>query len=117
MAYIIHQTSGKFYNQACEYTRIRISAGIQAAIEYFCQVMDNDPKHCPDYLKSRIAGDYSLGDVWWIYNADSVLKSASRCPKLDYSKFTYHDSEYKAKAICHELTRLVGGSWSYYYEY
>lgn len=98
MTTIYCQKLGKFADQAYAYTKVRLEQGIPEAIKYFRSVAPGTGPR-----------DDNPDNVWWIYNADDVLRR-----RYDHRIIA---KCHTPQAAIDELTCRYGGEWSYYREF
>jgi hypothetical protein len=57
--------------------------------------------------------------VWWIYNADRVVRSSHSIPAQELSKiFSYYRDDYaRTLTMAKAAQRIHGGRWQVQYEY
>jgi hypothetical protein len=113
MCYIVYQKSGKLADAAKSYNELRLSGNMDKAIEVYRKAT-GDTREIAD-----LYGNYlpSLKSVWWLYNADMVIKQHnSILPSMIDPSISIHSERY-AKTVCAMAKRLDGGEWDYYYEY
>jgi hypothetical protein len=101
MCYCYYQESGKFADLSKEYSKIRLTQGLESAIKFYLEnmVKFDLPKPSEPCMSEN---------TWWIYNAAGVI--ASNYGKVSVYGLNRYDAIKKLNSVC-------GGTWNCYYEY
>lgn len=108
MCYIVYQKSGSLADLAKKYSEIRIHESLESAIAFF--------------EASGFKSEAPKNSVWWIYNADSFIKSRYNVTYKEVENWLNNrnmrntEKNY-AIATCAIATKKQGGDWDFYYEY
>jgi len=108
MGVVYFQKAGRQAELAKQYSEIRMKQGVEAAIKFYKEVV---AKEFPGLADCKAPES----SVWWLYNADSAIKEY--VSKADFSKINLRTWREFPETAIKQLSRVVGGEWSYYPEY